>query len=57
MKAAVECALEVLLELGDRPDYAAVKTLSAPGQARHPRLHIGDPDLDCYDRLLTGGAP
>jgi hypothetical protein len=57
MQTEVERALGALLERGERPDYVAVKALSAPDKPVIPEVHIGEPDLDCYDRLLMGGAP
>jgi len=57
LQADVERALEALLGRRERPDYAAVKALSAPDKPAIPEVHIGAPDLGCYDRLLAGGAP
>lgn len=57
MQADVERSLEALLERGERPDYAAVKALSAPDKPVVPEVHIGEPDLGCYNRLLAGGVP
>ena len=56
MQADVECALELLLGRGERPDYAAVKGLAAPEKPTIPELRIPLPDLAEYDRLLAGGA-
>jgi len=56
MQADVECALELLLSRGERPDYGAVKALASPEKPIIPELHIPPPDLADYDRLLVGGA-
>jgi hypothetical protein len=55
MQADVECALELLLGRGERPDYAQVKGLAAPEKPAIPELRIPPPDLGEYDRLLVGG--
>jgi hypothetical protein len=56
MLADVELALEMLLARGDRPDFITVKSLAAPETPSVPHVHIPDPDLTVYDRLLAGGA-
>jgi hypothetical protein len=56
MQADVELALATLLEQGARPDYATVKALAAPEKTTVPVVHIPEPDLAEYDRLLVGGA-
>lgn len=52
MQATVEVALGLLLDAQERFDYAAVKTLADPRPAAIPEVHIGQPDLSVYDRLL-----
>ena len=56
MQSQVETALEMLLEEGERFDYAAVKALIQPDDVDVPRVSIPAPDLAQYDRLLQGGA-
>lgn len=56
MQSLVETALQLLLESGQRFDYAAVKGLAVVEEITVPRVHIPAPDLAAYDRLL-GGAP
>ena len=56
MQTDVEAALVALLERGDRPDYAAVKTLCAPERPVIPVINIPAPDPAAYDCLLVGGA-
>lgn len=56
MEADVERALEVILLRGERPDFAAVKALTAPEKPTIPIIHIPKPDLSVYDALLAGGA-
>ena len=56
MQCDVEDALVTLLEAGERPDYAAVKALSAPEKPKIPDVRIPAPDLSEYDCLLVGGA-
>jgi transposase len=53
---AVEAALSALLERGEAFDYATVKALAHPAEPTVPQLHIGVPDLRCYDALLAAGG-
>lgn len=55
-EATVERALAQALERGDGFDYATIKTLAKPEEPPVPELHLGVPDLDQYDLLLTAGA-
>ncbi|MEZ4311921.1 MAG: IS21 family transposase [Polyangiaceae bacterium] len=55
-EATVERALAQALERGDRFDYATIKALAKPEAPQVPELHVGEPDLAHYDRLLTAGA-
>jgi len=58
MESQVERALVELLERGEPFDYAEVKAIAAPEQKPVPELHVPEPDLTVYDRLLVaGGAP
>jgi len=52
----VEAALSTLLEGGGVLDYAAVKGIAQPERPEIPELHIGVPDLACYDALLAAGG-
>ncbi len=56
LESDVERALELLLESGERFDYAAVKALAAPEKAPVPEVHIPPPDLAEYDRLLSAAG-
>jgi hypothetical protein len=56
MESDVERALELLLEDGQRPDFASVKALAAPAKPAIPSVHIPPPDLTAYDALLAGGG-
>lgn len=56
LESDVERALELLLERGERFDYAAVKALAAPEKAPVPEVHIPAPDLTEYDRLLAAAG-
>jgi len=53
---AVEQALTVLLERGEAFDYVAVKAMAQPAEPTVPEIHIGVPDLRCYDALLAAGG-
>ena len=54
MESLVETALMLLLETGERFDYAAVKALAVPEEITVPKVHIPAPDLHAYDQLLGG---
>lgn len=54
MESLVQMALELLLADGERFDYAAVKALAHPEATTVPQIHIPEPDLALYDRLLGG---
>ena len=55
MEATVDSALSLLLEAGQPFDYAAVRDLAEPKVPEAPALTLsGKPDLNIYDRLLTG---
>lgn len=57
MQSTVEATLTKLLTCGDRLDFAAVKALCDPDKPVVPIVHIPQPDLSVYDRLLSvGGA-
>lgn len=56
MQSDVECALELLLARGERPDYAVVKSLTKPEETAVPEVSIPAPDPREYDRLLMGGV-
>ena len=56
MQTDVECALELLLSRGERPDYAVVKALATPEKPTVPVIHIPLPDPAEYDCLLVGGT-
>ncbi len=54
MESTVEAALRLLLDSGDRFDYAAVRDLAAPVKPTIPKLATPDvPDLSVYDTLLV----
>ena len=54
-EATVDSALSLLLEAGQPFDYAAVRDLAEPKVPEAPALTLsGKPDLNIYDRLLTG---
>ncbi len=55
-EADVEAVLESLLRAGDRFDYAAVKSLSAPQSVAVPVVQIPAPDLAEYDRLRAAAG-
>ena len=52
-ESCVEAALETLLGLGRRFDYADVKAIAAPEQPTVPEVHIARPDPAAYDALLA----
>ncbi len=54
LEASVEAALWVLLESGERFDYAKVKELASPEPIRVPRLSLPEPDLTVYDAEYLG---
>lgn len=54
MESLVATALQLLLEAGERFDYAAVKALAVPEEISVPHVHIPAPDLRAYDQLLVG---
>ncbi len=55
MESTVEVALRLLLDSGDRFDYAAVRDLAAPVKPTIPELTTpAVPDLGVYDALLVG---
>ena len=55
MEANVDSALSLLLEAGRPFDYADVRDLADPKVPQTPVLTLtGQPDLQIYDRLLTG---
>jgi len=54
MESTVEAALRLLLDSGDRFDYAAVRDLAAPVKPTIPVLAtLAAPDLGVYDALLV----
>ena len=56
LESEVEEALRLLLEAGDRFDYAAVKALAKPEEVTVPRIRIPEPDLSIYDARYLGGV-
>ncbi len=57
MESSVEAALRILLDRGDRFDYAAVRDLAAPVTPTVPELATPEvPDLSVYDALLVGAS-
>ena len=56
LESEVEDALRLLLEAGDRFDYAAVKALAKPEEVTVPVIHIPEPDLSIYDARYLGGV-
>ena len=56
LESEVEEALQLLLEAGDRFDYAAVKALAKPEEVTVPTIHIPEPDLSIYDARYLGGV-
>ena len=57
MESTVEAALRLLLDSGDRFDYAAVRDLAAPIKPTIPELATPEvPDLGVYDALLVEAA-
>jgi len=57
LESEVEEALSLLLDSGERFDYAVLKELVEPEKPPLPQVRIPRPDLSRYDALLTGGAP
>ena len=55
-ESEVQQALELLLEAGDRFDYAAVKALAKPEEVTVPTIRIPEPDLSLYDARYLGGV-
>jgi len=55
MESQVAEALELLLESGERFDYAEVKALAKPEKPEVPAVKQFEPDLKMYDRMLGGG--
>ncbi len=55
-ESEVEQALGLLIEAGDRFDYAAVKALVKPEEVVVPTIHIPEPDLSLYDARYLGGV-
>jgi hypothetical protein len=53
-ESVVEKALEELLIRGTRFDYLSVKSLAQPHVPAVPVLHVPEPDLTVYDRLIGG---
>ncbi len=57
MESTVEAALRLLLDSGNRFDYAAVRDLAAPVKPTIPELATPEvPDLAVYDALLAEAA-
>jgi hypothetical protein len=56
MQSQVQAALELLLESGQRIDYAVVKALASPEVSEIPTVNIGEPDLTTYDALLCAAG-
>ena len=54
LQADVEEALSLLLEAGERFDYAAVKVLAKPEPVTVPVVRIPEPDLSVYDARFLG---
>ncbi|MCP3960302.1 MAG: IS21 family transposase [bacterium] len=54
LEADVEQALSLLLEAGERFDYAVVKELAKPEPVTVPTVHIPEPDLSVYDARYLG---
>jgi len=53
MQCEVEAALEALLEVGEVPEYDAVKAKVQPSEpSACPLVHVEVPDLEFYDALL-----
>jgi len=57
MESEVETALRLLLEAGERFDYAAVKALAKPEEVTVPTIHIPEPDLSIYDARYLRSVP
>lgn len=55
-EAAVELALEQLIESGELRDYAQVRALSSPEPVEVPSCSIEPPDLLSYDALTAVGG-
>jgi hypothetical protein len=56
LESEVEAALRLLLEAGERFDYAAVKALAKPEEVMVPTIHIPEPDLSIYDARYLGSV-
>jgi hypothetical protein len=56
LQSYVANALTVLLERGERLDYAAVKAIAAPETPAVPDIQIPAPDPAAYDSLLVSGG-
>ncbi len=58
MEVTVERALRVLLDCGERFDYATVREAAVPERPTVPVLATPPlPDLRVYDALLVGARP
>ena len=55
-ESEVEQALNLLLEAGERFDYAAVRALAKPEPVAVPKIQIREPDLSLYDARYLGGG-
>jgi hypothetical protein len=55
-EAAVEAALEELLERGQLHDYAQVRTAATPEPVEVPQCSIEPPDLRTYDAITALGG-
>ena len=55
-EAAVEAALEQLLERGQLHDYAQVRTAATPEPVQVPQCSIEPPDLSTYDAITALGG-
>ncbi|MCP4545108.1 MAG: IS21 family transposase [bacterium] len=55
MESLVTEVLKLLLETGERFDYADVKALAKPEKPDVPAMKRLEPDLEMYDRMLGGG--
>ena len=54
LESEVEEALRLVLDGGERFDYASVQELVQPVRAQVPEIRIPSPDLAVYDRYLSG---
>jgi transposase len=55
-EAAVDAALEELLERGELHDYAQVRTAATPDPVEVPECSIEPPDLSTYDAITALGG-